>query len=314
MRKIMLFLMVILVFSLLGCSTNPGDSQPTVIIDDPIELDYMNEDLPMDELKLFGPSGYLANETWHWHGTPVFSPDGKEMYFSKYIHATNAIEIWYTILNEGVWVEPMKFSISGIEGAYNCPVFAENGKALYFLHSDGISFTIYKVTREGNAWINPEALEINIPEGKLLGWSFSISANKNIYFLLWDLNGLEHQKIYRSIYNNGVYANPEALDILDNESLGVGGPNIASDESYIIFDSVRADGYGMHDLYISFKNDSGEFLSPINLGNQVNTMEEDTFTTITPDGLYLFFVTMKPSDLGYNPYWIKIDELEVFKS
>lgn len=321
MNRIIGLISFIFVIALMACSKTPTNPSQDVtsndkngdIITEEIIIDYFNQTLPVHFAQLFGPPGYLSNNEWHWHGTPVFSPNGKEMYFSKYIKATNAIEIWYTVFNKDTWGIPVKFSIPGIEGSYNCPVFTDDGTELYFIQSDGISFTIYKVTRDGDTWINPEALELNIPEGKLLGWSFSLSQNKNIYFLLWDLNGLEHQQIYRSVFNNGVYNNPEALTVLDIGSEGVGGPNIAKDESYIIFDSVRDGGYGMHDLYISFRDDSGEFLTPINLGNQVNTSEEDTFSTITPDGLYLFFVTTKSTDLGYNPYWIKLDEIDVFK-
>ncbi|MBU1093922.1 MAG: hypothetical protein KKH01_05625 [Firmicutes bacterium] len=312
MKKIVIFLVFILSFVLLGCSKNPIDDQVDDIVDVPIIYNYLNEVFPINESKRFEPSGYLANENWHWHGTPVFSPDGKEMYWSKYIKASNDIEIWFTKENNDIWGEPEKLIIDGINGAYNCPVFVDGGRQLYFLNFDGIAFTIYKLTRDGDAWINPVAIQLNIPNGKMLGWSFSVSENKNIYFLLWDLNGLEHQKIYRSIYHNGEYGESQPLDILDIGSDGVGGPSIASDESYIIFDSVRPNGYGMHDIYISFKNDSDEFMAPINLGDQVNTTGEDAGVAISPDGLYMFYTTLKVNDLGYNPYWIKIDELNAF--
>lgn len=325
MKKIIILLIVAFAFGLVGCSettdvnTIPGTTEDTIdnTSDDdliePIIFNYLNETPPVNELRLFGPAGYLSNQYWHWHGTPVFSPDGKEMYWSKYIKATNEIETWFTKEDDSNWGEPEKLTIDGVSGAINCPVFADEGKELYFLNLDGMTFTIFKVTRDEDTWTNPEAININIPQGKVLGWSFSIAENKNIYFLLWDLNGLEHQKIYRSIYNNGEYGDPEPLDNLDVGSNGVGGPSIAPDESYIIFDSVRSNGFGMHDLYVSFKNDLGEFTTPINLGNQVNTDEEDAGATISPDGLYLFFTTMMVTDLGYNPYWIRIDELEAFK-
>lgn len=313
MKNIMIFIAVVFIFSLAGCSKTP-------VVDDtgndPIIIDYLNETPPVNETKLFGPSGYLSNEDWHWHGTPVFSPDENEMYWAKYVKsaATNNIEIWFTRKSNDTWGEPTKLVIDGINGEYNCPVFADEGRELYFINLDSSGFTIYKVTRDGDTWANPEAIDINIPQGKVLGWSFSIAKNKNIYFLLWDINGSEHQKIYRSVYNNGQYGDPQPLDILDFGSEGVGGPSIAEDESYIIFDSVRSNGYGAHDIYISFKNSAGEFTTTINLGDQVNTSEEDTGATISADGLYMFYNTLKTSDLGYNSYWIKIDEIEAFKA
>jgi len=336
MKKMMILLMIVIALALANCSgitvidstanttlytteitteftTEVNTEETTETLVNPIIFDYLNETPPVSEAKLFGPSGYLSNEDWHWHGTPVFSPDGKEMYWSKYIKASNEIETWFTKENDSNWGEPEKLTIDGVSGAINCPVFADGGNELYFLNLDGMTFTIYKVTRSGDTWTNPEAIVIDIPEGKVLGWSFSIAENKNIYFLLWDLNGLEHQKIYRAIYNNGQYGSPQPIDILDVGSDGVGGPSIALDESYIIFDSIRSDGSGLHDLYVSFKNDLGEFTTPINLGSQVNTNEEDAGATISADGQYLFYTTLKATDLGYNPYWIRIDELEAFK-
>jgi hypothetical protein len=70
----------------------------------------------------------------------------------------------------------------------------------------------------------------------------------------------------------------------------------------------------MHDLYVNSNNDLREFTTPLHLGNQVNTDEEDAGAAISADGLYLFYTTLKVTDLGYNPYWIKIDELEIFKT
>jgi len=66
-------------------------------------------------------------------------------------------------------------------------------------------------------------------------------------------------------------------------------------------------------LYISFKEESGDFSTPENLGDQINTSSEDSSASISEDGIYLFFTSSKNEDLGYNPYWIRIDEIEVFK-
>ncbi|MDD3126630.1 MAG: hypothetical protein PHC32_02640 [Candidatus Izemoplasmatales bacterium] len=279
-----------------------------------IEFDYLDQIQPFNQAIRFEPDGYLANSTWFWHGSPVFSPDGKAMYWSKFNISQSQVEIWYTQKEDGIWSAGKKLIIDGIEGSTNSPVFVPGDDGLYLLNFDGTDFIIYFVTQSSSGWEVPEAINLNIPSGKLLGWNFSIANNKNIYFSLWSLDGSEWSKIYRCIYTDGIYQTPEEIAILNTEPSGSGGPIISPDESFIIFDSIRNSGYGQHDLYISFQTTNGEFSEPINLGAQVNTSGEDASANISADGIYLFFTTTKSGDLGYNPYWIRLSEIDVIKN
>jgi hypothetical protein len=76
------------------------------------------------------------------------------------------------------------------------------------------------------------------------------------------------------------------------------------DEDYILFNSNRAGGFGFNDVYVSFRNGSGEWAAPQNLGPDINTWFEDAHPVVTPDGRYFFFTTQRVGDLGYNPYWV----------
>ena len=315
-KGLLLIILLISALLLLGCDqgiesiTTTSTSSLTTEF---IVLDYMNQVIPSNVALRFEPSGYLSDHTWRWHGAPVFTPDGTEMYWSKYITESDTVETWYTQQENGVWLPPQKLVIDGIDGAINCPVFVSGDEGLYFLNVDGIDFTIYRATRSESGWQNPISIDLPIPDGKKLGWSFTIAENRNIYFSLWSLDGSESTKIYRSIYMNGSYNDLEELEALNTGTLGTGGPAIAKDESYIIFDSLIVGGTSQHDLYISYKNVDGDFSAPINLGPQINSDTEDSSATLSPDGMYLFFTTVKTSDLGYNPYWIKMDEIDAFK-
>jgi hypothetical protein len=52
-------------------------------------------------------------------------------------------------------------------------------------------------------------------------------------------------------------------------------PYIAPDESYFIFCSFRAGGFGSGDLYISFKQKDGSWGKVINMGDKINTPAPD---------------------------------------
>jgi len=277
-------------------------------------FDYLGENPPTGDEIRFDPYGYLANSTWFWHSAPVFSPDGTEMYWSKYFSAVDHIEIWYTRKVDGIWTAAIKLTIEGLEGDTNCPTFLSGDDGLYFVnYFDGV-FTIYRVTRTESGWGNPVALDLPIPEGMSIGWSFSFANNGNLYLSLSSIDGLIVYQIYVFYLNNGSYENPILIENQGTGLYGNGDVAIAPDENYMIFMSSRDTGFGYHDLYISFRTGAGTYSEPINLGNQINSSSEEGRAYITRDGQYLFYTTYKAGDWGYNSYWIRIDQLDAYNA
>ena len=276
-----------------------------------VDFDYLGETPPTNNDIRFDPSGFIATSTWFWHSSPVFSPDGNEMYWSKYLVETNHIQIWYTRKVDGQWTTAIKLEIPGINGDTNCPVFVPGDEGLYFINYYNGSFVLYRATRTVSGWGNPVIVNVPIPQGLSLDWSFSISDNKNLYLSLSSTDGSGVSQIYLSIYNDGVYEVPILIENLGTGLYGNFDPAIAPDESFLIFVSRRNNGFGYHDLYICFRMGVGVFTEPISMGTQINTTSEDGRPHISPDGLYLFFTTEKAGDKGYNSYWIKLDQLDV---
>lgn len=71
-------------------------------------------------------------------------------------------------------------------------------------------------------------------------------------------------------------------------------PYIAPDESYLMWDVEREDGYGNSDIYISFKDKWGSWSPAENMGSLINTEYHDSSPQVTPDGKYLFFKRTAP--------------------
>ncbi|MDP3130686.1 MAG: hypothetical protein Q8N15_05050 [Bacillota bacterium] len=276
-------------------------------------FDYLGETPPIGSTAIrFDPPGLVANSVWFYHSVPVFSPDGTEMYWSKYLVSSDQIEIWYTRKVEGRWSTATRLDIEGITGHLNNPIFMAGDDGLFFVNIVGGIFAIYRVTRTVSGWGNPIMVDLPIPEGYSLGWDFSIADNGNMYFPLSSNDLPDVSSIYVSEYHDGVYQIPT---MIANQGTGLYGnfaPEIAPDESYLFFTSRRDEGYGYHDMYISFRSGDGIFSEPINMGTQINTADEDGRAGISEDGIYLFFTTAKAGDRGFNPYWIRIDQLDVF--
>jgi hypothetical protein len=101
---------------------------------------------------------------------------------------------------------------------------------------------------------------------------------------------------------NGQYEKVEILgEEINKPNCFDAHPNIALDESFIIFDSKRPEGDG---LYISFKNKDGMWTPAQYMGKEY---EGASVSTFSPDGRYLFF--MKHRDI----YWVDAKIIEELK-
>ena len=68
----------------------------------------------------------------------------------------------------------------------------------------------------------------------------------------------------------------------------VSSPCLPPDCTHMIFHSNRAGGQGSWDLYISFKDEAGNWTEAKNM-EEINTPGDEGGPTISPDGKYLFF-------------------------
>ena len=82
---------------------------------------------------------------------------------------------------------------------------------------------------------------------------------------------------------------------------------IAPDESYMIYCSIRKDGLGKGDLYISFKDNKGDWSEAVNMGNSINTENHELCPFVSADGKYLFYTS------NGDIYWVSTKILNGYK-
>lgn len=254
------------------------------------------------------------------HGTVAFSPDGTEAYWSTEIALPDSgysygMTVFSKLVN-GRWSEPEPAPFSRLGWGDDVPFFAPDGQRLYFLSTrptgeeeGGQAERIWYMNRTPHGWSEPQIIEGG-PNTLDLHWEFSVAADGTIY-------APGDGDIWVSRLVDGAYQAPENLGAPVNSDAGEGAPFIAPDQSYLIFMRVRhEENMGFVDLWISFRDESGGWTEPVNLGQPVTSEGNEICPIVSHDGRYLFFNSNRVGN--DDNYWVDasfIEELrrEVFR-
>lgn len=263
---------------------------------------YLGQEPPGDRAELFAP-GVVS--TCNQHSSAYFSPDGREVYFSRMYPQPSAIMSMKE--ENGVWTEP-RLAVQGLT-----PFLSPDGKKLYF----SLDWALWAADKVGDGWSEPKNL------GKVVNFQKrqdgpSVTNDGTLYFcsMYGDQDG-----IYRAKLENGLYIEREKLGFGINAGEVDGLPYIAPDEGYLIFMSFRAGSVGMSDLFICFRRPDGTWTRPRNMGPKINSEAKEGYPYVTVDGKYLFFYSNRVSPLNRkrisegpgNVYWIDAKIIQELK-
>jgi hypothetical protein len=268
-------------------------------------LPYLGQNPPGMTAKRFPPDSLLGNNSWWWHGSPIFTADGLEMFWTEYVRYAPTIEM-ATLFNMKVennaW-GPVSYPSFGNQNYFeNNPLLTAGGDTLYFL-STKPGGLFYMTTRTATGWSQPSPVYIPIPPGCGIGLQFAVNRGGDFYIEVSNPPSAPSD-IYISRLVNGNYQMAEKLGPEINSDSLDAFPFVDPDEEYLIFASNRPGGYGgQFDCYICFKNSNLTWTDAVNMGHEINSAGA-WFATVTQDKQYLFFNSWKPGDQGYNPYWI----------
>jgi outer membrane protein OmpA-like peptidoglycan-associated protein/tetratricopeptide (TPR) repeat protein len=96
-------------------------------------------------------------------------------------------------------------------------------------------------------------------------------------------------KIYESDLQNNTWSAPKVLDTSINADIYQNHISISNDGKTIYFSSERKGGEGGLDLYKADKQADGKWAEAVNLGNVINTKEDEGSPLISEDGKTLYF-------------------------
>ena len=281
-------------------------------------INYLNQNPPGMVAEVFAPGIISTNK--YEHSAPAFSPDGSSVLWAIADRKTYLIEMKY---ENGEWSKPTRPSFADTTANTEVyPSFSADGKKLYFSSNRKMPMgfpqnntnRIWQVEMTKNGWGIPVPFDTIASQGQ--DYAHSITQNGTLYFSSGIQEGT-NWNIRKSEKINNIYTKPILLPFNINSIGYEDGAYISPDESFLIFESDRADGInGFIGLFISFKNKKGQWSVPVSMGPKINSGKGERFARLSPDGKYLFFGSARnrsETNIGADIFWIDakvIDEIK----
>jgi hypothetical protein len=250
------------------------------------------------------------------HGCPVFTPDGKEAYWT----VMKTFQMMHSREVNGVWTQPDTFQFSLTYDASDVPCLSPDGNRLFFIAFEEKATSSGKIHVENilymdrveGGWGEPQSLSVGINDLKT-HWQLSVANNGNVYFGARETGNGD---IYVSRFEDGIYQPTEVLGPNINTEQYDFSPFIAPDESYLIISRIvgeTAKGYA--DLYISFRDGDGKWSKAVPM-EVLNTRVHEMNPNVTRDGKYLFFLRNTWGDGwdGLSTHWVSAEIIDSYKT
>ena len=235
----------------------------------------LGQETPGRTPELFCP-GIFAEGS---HSAPVFTPDGTEMYWSRYYtpegQRSRTQHIFVSFFIDGKWSEPGPASFSG---AYNDggPFITIDGKQLFFYSNrpatpdgepaDEFAADIWVMDRQADRWGEPRRLELNTEKNES---SPSVAADGTLYFQSNRAGTRGIFDTYSSKPEDGRFESPQNLGGAVNCPNINFSPLIAPDGGFLI--QAYNNNAPHNGLFISFRKPGGGWTQAVGMGESVNS-------------------------------------------
>lgn len=304
MKKVLfIFILVPFQVSIANCQTNSKEL-------DVLRGPYLGQTPPENQSTVFAP-GFVSTDFGELNS--VFTPDGKEFYFSRRSIPGKPSAIMVTRMINDEWTKPSPVDFSGIFNDVDLFLTPDGNSMIYCSgrivdngNTARMNNDFWISKRTGNTWGVPTKFaEEAVSEFE--DYFPIVTKSGNIYFNS-QRGGPGTNDIYCSKFVNGKYSTAEKLPGPINSPFREFDAFVSQDEKMIIFSSERPGGVGSSDIYISFKKSDNSWSEPVNLGNDINSSVSEYGATISPDGKYFFYTSGKNG--SEDIFWVSAKIIE----
>ena len=249
---------------------------------------------------------------------PAITTDEQTFLFTRRIQDAQLgyqEDFFFSLKQEGKWAEAMNL-MGPINSRLNegAPALSADGQILIFtaceLYRDGNygpnrqglgSCDLFFAKKKGPTWSQPINMGNPINSNN---WetqpSFS-SDGKTVYFVRGDVTreGIKNQDIYMSrLSENGYWEQPVKLSNKINTSGREESVFIHPDNQTLYFSSDGHIGMGGLDIYVSRRDEKGEWGDPVNLGYPINTFGDENSLLVGAKGDMAYFASNRDGGFG----------------
>ncbi len=241
---------------------------------------------------------------------PLISPDGETLFFVRESHPSNnfgkngSIDVWFSdYRSDGRWSVARKMPNTINKDKFNdlFSITPDGNKALIRgVFANGrkqneVGISICSKTKTG--WTQPEKLDIPKLDAMCKGQFLSAYLSNNGKVLIMSFsekkNGKEDDLYVSLLDKAGKWSKPESLGPDINSGDIESTPFLASDNTTLYFASDRKGGIGGIDIWVSKRKGKGwnSWSKPVNLGDKINSKEDDFYYSVTATGEYAYLTT-----------------------
>lgn len=237
---------------------------------------------------------------------------GKQTVKGSRIRNIDNVELFYedifmsTKINDTLWSEPQ-----GIE-----QLNTSTHDAAVSLNSDGTELFIYKNRGEGkgdlylselngNTWTKP-VMQLKLNSSEWDGSACFIPNEDKIIFASERKGGYGGKDLYYAErVKDNMWTNIKNLGPEINTKYDEDAPFVTSDGRILFFSSNNKNSIGGYDIFRSdFIN--GDWQTPYNLGQPINTTNDDNYFTVRADGRVAYYSSLKTGgDGGHDIYKVE---------
>jgi hypothetical protein len=287
MLRNIIFTYIIILFIIICSCKSPNNSPPAT--------DSFLGQIPPGETPVrFARE--IITDNFYPHSKLIISPKGGRIYWSTFLDTVSSdLALYYSDFDGKNLSVATKETALDQYGIKSFIFLNDDNKILFgslqpYDKMDGkLVRAVWTSEKSESGWSKPQPIESTVDTNWASLGSVSINSAGDIYFV-GRMEG-ETAKSYCAKCISGSYQKFEPLPEIINTGITL-DPFIDFQDRFLLFAaSNRADNIGIIDLYISYKDEHGQWSQSANLGQEICTQFLDRFPMITSDGKYLFFVT-----------------------